>query len=241
MSSHELAIEVCRYNKVALNKRICQLCDSNTVEDQYHFIMTYPLYNTSHGKLKQSVDGFICLFNYDHAGIFYRQHMKSVFVINKKFFEDKAFLLSMSLFIGQLPSISLVKDQVWRALMFLLLSVWRSCSSKNLVEGNLRHHDAQLMLLYGVWRFCIWWKNKILELIYFVISNPRELHIYDVMWIIFWKGGTRRAMPLECSRFWVSLQAGLQARYGFHVAGEPPDATRDLYVIMVELCVEYSQ
>ena len=59
--------------------------------------------------------------------------------------------------------------------------------------------------------------------------------------VMLWNDGARRAMPLECSGFWMSPQAGLQVRYGFYIAGEPPNATRDLYVIMVELCAEYSQ
>ena len=44
-SSHKLTVETGKYNKVALKDRLCQLCDANTVEDEYHFVMTCPLYN----------------------------------------------------------------------------------------------------------------------------------------------------------------------------------------------------
>ena len=33
-SSHKLTVETGRYNKMALKDRLCQLCDSNTVEDE---------------------------------------------------------------------------------------------------------------------------------------------------------------------------------------------------------------
>ena len=71
-SSHKLTIETGagRYNKVALKDRLCQLCDSNTVEDEYHFVMTCPLYNELRVELMQSLDNFTCISTYDPQDIF---------------------------------------------------------------------------------------------------------------------------------------------------------------------------
>ena len=44
ISSHKLAVETGRYKNIALNERLCQLCECNAVEDEYHFVMNCPFY-----------------------------------------------------------------------------------------------------------------------------------------------------------------------------------------------------
>ena len=39
VSSHDLAIETGRYTNTELKDRICQNCQMNTIEDEYHFIL----------------------------------------------------------------------------------------------------------------------------------------------------------------------------------------------------------
>ena len=70
ISSHKLAVETGRYINIALNERLCQLCECNAVEDEYHFVMNCPFYENLRSELKQSFDSFTCLFNCDHDDIF---------------------------------------------------------------------------------------------------------------------------------------------------------------------------
>ena len=70
ISSHKLAVETGRYKNISLNERLCQLCECNTVEDEYHFVMNCPFYENLRSELKQSFDSFTCLFNCDHDDIF---------------------------------------------------------------------------------------------------------------------------------------------------------------------------
>ena len=69
-SSHKLTVETGRYNKVALKDRLCQLCDCNTIENEYHFVMPCPLYNELRVELMQSLDNFTCISTYDPKDIF---------------------------------------------------------------------------------------------------------------------------------------------------------------------------
>ena len=44
VSAHTLLIEKGRYHNIERGKRICQMCDMNDVEDEYHFILKCPFY-----------------------------------------------------------------------------------------------------------------------------------------------------------------------------------------------------
>ena len=46
LSSHHLNIEVGRHgsNRVERHQRLCLLCDKHDVEDEYHFVLIYPVY-----------------------------------------------------------------------------------------------------------------------------------------------------------------------------------------------------
>ena len=41
LSSHQLRIETCRYEKIPRNERICSFCTSNKIEDENHFLLDY--------------------------------------------------------------------------------------------------------------------------------------------------------------------------------------------------------
>ena len=64
------SVETGRYKKVALNERLCQLCDCNAFEDEYHFVMNCSFHENLRSEFKQSFDSFTCLFNCDHDDIF---------------------------------------------------------------------------------------------------------------------------------------------------------------------------
>ena len=44
VSAHTLLIEKGRYHNIERGKRICQMCDMNDVEYEYHFVLKCPLY-----------------------------------------------------------------------------------------------------------------------------------------------------------------------------------------------------
>ena len=44
VSAHTLLLEKGRYHNIERGKRICQMCDMNDVEDEYHFILKCPFY-----------------------------------------------------------------------------------------------------------------------------------------------------------------------------------------------------
>ena len=45
IGSHDLEIERGRYRKIPRENRICRLCNSNTIEDEYHFLLCCDFYN----------------------------------------------------------------------------------------------------------------------------------------------------------------------------------------------------
>ena len=44
-SAYNLVVETGRHNNIEFENRICRLCNSSKVEDEYHFIMEGPFYN----------------------------------------------------------------------------------------------------------------------------------------------------------------------------------------------------
>lgn len=45
LSSHKLQIEIGRYSRNDRNQRVCLICNSGDIEDEYHFIIVCPVYN----------------------------------------------------------------------------------------------------------------------------------------------------------------------------------------------------
>ena len=44
LSAHKLEIETGRYNNIPRDERKCKLCNLNTVESEYHFLLICPIY-----------------------------------------------------------------------------------------------------------------------------------------------------------------------------------------------------
>jgi len=51
ISSHNLNIETGRYLRQATHERVCNMCNSNVVEDELHFLTVCPAYNHSRERL----------------------------------------------------------------------------------------------------------------------------------------------------------------------------------------------
>lgn len=61
ISSHQLHIETGRHRKprkTPVDERICRLCNLNVVEDEKHFIMVCPLYNSERKLLIDKLNSF---------------------------------------------------------------------------------------------------------------------------------------------------------------------------------------
>jgi hypothetical protein len=54
LSSHKLQIECGRYTKTVKTERICPVCQSSIIEDEYHYILVCPLYSELRLKYIQS-------------------------------------------------------------------------------------------------------------------------------------------------------------------------------------------
>ena len=46
ISTHKLRIETGRYNKIPREERLCNLCNSNKIEDETHFLLYCPRYSS---------------------------------------------------------------------------------------------------------------------------------------------------------------------------------------------------
>ena len=45
ISNHKLMIEIGRYNQTSRNDRFCPICNSNIIEDEFHFLFHCPKYS----------------------------------------------------------------------------------------------------------------------------------------------------------------------------------------------------
>ena len=43
-SAHKLDFEEGRYRNIERNNRLCQCCQMNVIEDEFHFLLVYPAY-----------------------------------------------------------------------------------------------------------------------------------------------------------------------------------------------------
>ena len=53
-----LNIETGRYLRKTLNERLCLLCNQNTIEDEFHFLFSCPVYNDERTNFCQLISGF---------------------------------------------------------------------------------------------------------------------------------------------------------------------------------------
>ena len=68
-SAHHLEIEKGRWNKIPVNDRVCTLCQSGEIGDEYHFAMKCPVFNVKRncfiGKMNSIIPGFNSLNSID--------------------------------------------------------------------------------------------------------------------------------------------------------------------------------
>ena len=50
-----IRVEVGRYRNLAVEERICEICNTNEIEDELHFVMVCPVYNSYRNELLDSV------------------------------------------------------------------------------------------------------------------------------------------------------------------------------------------
>lgn len=72
VSAHTLMVEKGRYSspKMPVHERICNQCDLNKVEDEYHFIIECSLYDSQRNKLFADLKEFLFLDNMSDNDIF---------------------------------------------------------------------------------------------------------------------------------------------------------------------------
>ena len=65
LSAHQLRIETCRYARNRLERalRLCTLCDISDIEDEYHFVLVCPVYDSIRKK-------YISSFYYKRPNVF---------------------------------------------------------------------------------------------------------------------------------------------------------------------------
>ncbi len=88
-SSHQLAIETGRYSNTPQNKRLCNFCNMNAVESEYHFLLVCPKYKDLRKKFFKAyfcrwptVNKFIALIN-SESKIVLNNLAKFIFFANK--------------------------------------------------------------------------------------------------------------------------------------------------------------
>ena len=68
ISSHELRIETGRYDKIPREERLCNLCNSNKIEDETHFLLDCPRYSSIRDMFFSKIESkipFLRLLSYE--------------------------------------------------------------------------------------------------------------------------------------------------------------------------------
>ncbi len=58
-----LRIETGRYERLPVEQRVCEVCDSDNVEDEMHFLISYNTFTQERTKLFTHVSQFVGTFN----------------------------------------------------------------------------------------------------------------------------------------------------------------------------------
>ena len=59
ISAHPLMIEIGRYKNLETEERLCKLCITQKNEDEYHFLIDCPIYNSSRKICYQKISEYI--------------------------------------------------------------------------------------------------------------------------------------------------------------------------------------
>ncbi len=63
MAPVPLKIETCRYERLPVEQRVCEVCDSDNVDNQIHFLITCNAFMQERTKLFTHVSQFVGNFN----------------------------------------------------------------------------------------------------------------------------------------------------------------------------------
>ena len=63
ISNHKLMIETGRYNQTSRNDRVCPICNSGIIEDEFHFLFHFPKYSISREKFCNQIQQNFVDFN----------------------------------------------------------------------------------------------------------------------------------------------------------------------------------
>ena len=66
ISCHKLQIEIGRYHKIPQEERICEYCDLNEVEDEYHFSLSCKYYEKYRNDLISNLQNFPIPTSFHH-------------------------------------------------------------------------------------------------------------------------------------------------------------------------------
>ena len=61
ISSHRLNIEVRRYTRTPVNLRMCNICSSSDIEDEFHLMCVCPMYSDIRNNLFEAISKFVVL------------------------------------------------------------------------------------------------------------------------------------------------------------------------------------
>ena len=99
MSSHKLRIETGRYGQQRINRseRYCTICNTNDIEDEFHFVLICPAYNNLRKDLikryyvrKPSVSKFIEMMTSHNKNILSNlgNYISKAFIIRNTFINN---------------------------------------------------------------------------------------------------------------------------------------------------------
>ena len=81
LSDHSLAIETGRYHQSDISKRLCELCDDNSIEDESHFISKCPFYKRERLQFMEKIN-FLDLGSDDEKNLNFLMSCSDVDVCN---------------------------------------------------------------------------------------------------------------------------------------------------------------
>ena len=116
ISSHRLKIYTGRYLKLEVNKRLCNKCDLNQIEDEIHFLLECPSTSTDRQVLIDMINNNCNNFQYLNLSdnFFWLLNCESIDILKQLFFYQNIFL---DIYVG----IYIVS--VWN--LFSFTDIWR--------------------------------------------------------------------------------------------------------------------
>jgi hypothetical protein len=83
ISSHRLKIETGRYLKLEANKRLCNKCDLNKIEDEIHFLLECPSTSTDRQVLIDMINNNCNNFQYLNLSDFWLLNCESIDILKQ--------------------------------------------------------------------------------------------------------------------------------------------------------------